>query len=117
MRNLSKNQTKLYLVRPSTITDATDISGNYTGETVVNYSAVATIYVCLMPVNGSILRNLKGDVSNFDKSVTDVNKVLRAGDLLFYVSPSANYAITYDYSVDSILDSLTSSTCILKARL
>lgn len=106
MRNLQRNQTKLWYVSKNTPTDEIDGDGNYTGEKISTYSNPIAIKLGIYPSNSSVNEEIFGKDISFDMIGVSNNIFLNENDLLFLSLPSDNYDITYDYRVTKIAKSL-----------
>ncbi len=116
MRSLNRNKTPIWVVSVTGKTKVVDGNGNSTGEYQSEFSTPRKIEICIMPNNGSIIRDFKGEMSNSDMLATDMNNELKSDDLLFLEEPSTNFDRTFDYYVKSIKRSLNHSLYILAVR-
>jgi len=117
VRTLARNQTKLWIVSPATKVEALDSDGYRTGEFVSVFTSPTIIYLSLYPSTGSIVEQLFGKDYSPDMLACSNDIVLTKDTLLFLQEPISDYATTYDYKVDKILESLNTYQYGLRRRI
>lgn len=117
MRTLTKNKTKLWLVKETGYVDAVDLNGNYTGDKVKIYGTPTEILLSIYPNNGDLKQVAGGILAEFDYIAVSELPVLSGSDILFTSLPVSNYGTTYSYRVDKVMTSINVNFYGLKARV
>ena len=117
MRNLNKNMSALWLVNPVSSVENTDSEGFLTGHFITTFSTPVKILIALYPANGMIVEQIFGKDYSCDQLAVSNNVVLDKKSLLFENQPFANFATTYDYTVDKIKKSLNTYQYGLRRRV
>lgn len=115
MRLLEKNKQSLYVSICSGTTEGVDSDGNYTGDLVKQYSTPMLTAVNLYPSNGSIVREIFGDVFQGDMLMVTIGKPFSKDDV-FYLPDNVGFT-KYDYYIIDMKKSLNNTYYGLKKRV
>ena len=117
MRTQRINETSLWIVNVLSYDDVKDLDDNFTGEKEAVYDTPTKIRLSMYPNDGNILKDLVGDLGNFDYLAVSCKYNLTKDTLLFKTEPSSNFDTTFDYKIVRILDSLNGNRYLLESRL
>lgn len=113
MRNLIKNKSKLYGLRYKGTTKVVDSSGNYTGETAVEYYTAQTFYAHISGARGSSQSEIFGTEINYDLTFVltkdEFDKLGFDENTVFFIEKALTYkddTPLYNYRVSRIAKTL-----------
>ena len=119
MRSQQKNKRKFwYASAGTTVTEATDAAGNYTGEWVTEYGKPGYAYANISANRGNAYEEEFGASLDYDRVITDCDVNLGIDEksrLWIEVEPDLeNDSVPHDYIVKKVARSLNSVTIAIK---